>query len=260
MRILTNSAGTVTDSYIYTAFGVELLNGSGTINPFRYVGLYGYYMTFINLYYVRARWLDTVKGRWDSRDPIGFDMGSWNKFTYVNDAPLSAIDPAGLFSCSMCRSAFLLVTLTGLELFCILFCKPMQDCTSRQKRAIDQAKNEICRNVDAVALVDECISENCSLKDDRGKCISDWCNKQQDYKCGNCSGCAVTRGTPGHMQTMLRDKTIGGGPRDPSCSDLKCVLLHEAIHSCGVSHPDDQSLISGGTKLSNVTQDCKCFN
>jgi hypothetical protein len=44
VRILTNSAGTLTGSFACTAFGVELVNGSGTNNPFRYVGLYGYYM------------------------------------------------------------------------------------------------------------------------------------------------------------------------------------------------------------------------
>ncbi len=93
--ILTNSAGTPTDSYVYTAFGVELLNGSGTINPFQYIGLYGYYMTFINLYYVRARWLDAVKGRWDSRDPIGFDGGDWNLTRYCNNIPSCVIEPTG---------------------------------------------------------------------------------------------------------------------------------------------------------------------
>ena len=98
VRILTNSAGAVTDSYVYTAFGVELLNGSGTVNPFRYVGLYGYYITFINLYYVRARWLDAVKGRWDSRDPIGFGGGSYNIQKYVGNDPATNFDPAGLYT------------------------------------------------------------------------------------------------------------------------------------------------------------------
>ncbi len=98
VRILTNSAGAVTDTYVYTAFGVELLNGSGTINPFRYVGLYGYYMTFINLYYVRARWLDAVKGRWDSRDPIGFEGGDVYDYIYGSNDIASDIDPSGLQS------------------------------------------------------------------------------------------------------------------------------------------------------------------
>jgi RHS repeat-associated protein len=96
VRILTNSAGAVTDTYVYTAFGVELLNGSGTVNPFRYVGLYGYYITFINLYYVRARWLDTVKGRWDSRDPI-WPYGGFNAYQYANSSPVDYRDPTGLY-------------------------------------------------------------------------------------------------------------------------------------------------------------------
>ena len=96
VRILTNSAGAVTDSYVYTAFGVELLNGSGTNNPFRYVGLYGYYMTFINLYYVRARWLDTVKGRWDSRAGIGEQKAGEHPYGYVSNSVDIVIDPSGM--------------------------------------------------------------------------------------------------------------------------------------------------------------------
>ncbi len=42
-RALTNSAGTVTDTYRYTAYG-ELLGSTGsTVNPFRYGGKFGYY-------------------------------------------------------------------------------------------------------------------------------------------------------------------------------------------------------------------------
>ena len=38
VRNLTSVAGAITDSYVYTAFGVELLASGSTINPFRYVG------------------------------------------------------------------------------------------------------------------------------------------------------------------------------------------------------------------------------
>ncbi len=96
VRNLVNTAGTTTDTYIYTAFGVELLATGSTVNPFRYVGLLGYYLEFVNLYYIRERWLDAVKGRWDSRDPIGWDGRDWNLYEYVFGNPVSTADPHGL--------------------------------------------------------------------------------------------------------------------------------------------------------------------
>ena len=96
VRNLVNAAGAITDTYVSTAFGVELLTGSGTVNPFRYVGLFGYYLEFVNLYYVRARWLDGLKGRWDSRDLIGFAGRQANLFAYVGNDPVALVDPTGL--------------------------------------------------------------------------------------------------------------------------------------------------------------------
>ncbi len=94
MRNLVSAAGAITDTYIYTAFGVELLTSGSTINPFRYVGLYGYYRELVDIYYIRARWLDAIKGRWDSRDPIGFGGGD-NLYPYVYSMPQSLLDPDG---------------------------------------------------------------------------------------------------------------------------------------------------------------------
>ncbi len=49
VRNLVNSAGTITDTYVYTAFGVELLASGSTVNAFRYVGLYGYYREYVDV-------------------------------------------------------------------------------------------------------------------------------------------------------------------------------------------------------------------
>jgi len=95
VRNLVDAAGAITDTYVYTAFGVELLTGIGTVNPFRYVGLFGYYLESVNLYYVRARWLEVLKGRWDSRDPIGYYGGDFNLYGFVFGNPVIFVDPSG---------------------------------------------------------------------------------------------------------------------------------------------------------------------
>ena len=52
---LTNASETVTDSYIYKAFGIPVTATGSTTNPFRYIGRLGYfYDTTTGLYHVRA--------------------------------------------------------------------------------------------------------------------------------------------------------------------------------------------------------------
>jgi RHS repeat-associated protein len=95
VRILTSSLGAITDYYAYMAFGVELATGATTVNPNRYLGLFGYYRDFINWMYVRARMLDALRGRWVSRDELGFDGGDWSLYPYVGNDPLGYADPSG---------------------------------------------------------------------------------------------------------------------------------------------------------------------
>jgi RHS repeat-associated protein len=101
-RILVNIGGTITDSYSYKAFGLELAQGTTpqaayTTNPYRYVGRYGYYLDDIRRIYVRARYLSTFLARWISKDPIGLGGGDWNLYGYVQHNPITYIDPYGLF-------------------------------------------------------------------------------------------------------------------------------------------------------------------
>lgn len=100
-RILVNIGGTITDSYSYQAFGMELAQGTSpqaeyTTNPYRYVGQFGYYRDGLSRLQVRERELDVLDGRWLSRDPLGFAGGSWNVYQYVENAPTSRVDPLGL--------------------------------------------------------------------------------------------------------------------------------------------------------------------
>ncbi len=74
-RLLASSAGAVTDTYSYKAFGEELSSSGSTANPYRFGGEVGYYRDKIERVYIRARHYAPDSGRWISRDPLGFDAG-----------------------------------------------------------------------------------------------------------------------------------------------------------------------------------------
>jgi RHS repeat-associated protein len=48
------------------------------------------------LYYMRARYYDSRVGRFISEDPIGFAGGDTNLYAYVQNDPVSLVDPEGL--------------------------------------------------------------------------------------------------------------------------------------------------------------------
>jgi RHS repeat-associated protein len=93
---LTDSAGNITDTYSYNAFGEELSSSGSTPNPHRYGGQVGYYRDKIERVYVRARHYAPPTGRWLSRDPIGFVGGDFNLYRYVRNNPVRQVDPWGL--------------------------------------------------------------------------------------------------------------------------------------------------------------------
>lgn len=95
---LTDAAAGATDSYLYKAFGEALAASGSTLNPFRYVGLPGYYFDAEALgFHVRRRRYLPSLSRWSSND-------SWPElrihgaslFLYVNNGPLGHSDPSGL--------------------------------------------------------------------------------------------------------------------------------------------------------------------
>lgn len=96
-RLLTNSAGTVTDTYDYDAFG-NLVSASGTTpNDFLYSG--ERFDVNAGAYYQRARYYSPQRGRFLTGDPfagfIDFPR-TLNKYLYVGADPVNYIDPSGL--------------------------------------------------------------------------------------------------------------------------------------------------------------------
>ena len=93
---LTDNAGTVTDTFAYTAWGEQLTPDPSTPTPFRWIGSYGYqWDSEIGRYCVRRRHLNPISGRWLSKDPLGFIDGP-NQYLYVQSNPMHGSDPSGL--------------------------------------------------------------------------------------------------------------------------------------------------------------------
>lgn len=94
-RALTDAAGTVTDSYVYSAFG-ELVQHAGTsANPIRFAGQS---QDANGLYYLRARYYDPAAGRFLSRDPQAGDSAnpvSFSPYQYAANNPITNTDPSG---------------------------------------------------------------------------------------------------------------------------------------------------------------------
>ena len=110
VRQLTNTAGAVTDTFEYDAFGNAITHTGTTPNNYLYRG--EQYDSDLGLYYLRARYMNPVTGRFMSRDPndpqpIGPDQQlydaevppvaprAFHKYLYAYGDPVNIIDPRG---------------------------------------------------------------------------------------------------------------------------------------------------------------------
>src|SRR5690606_35094072 len=97
VQILDNVQN-ATDTYVHDAWGVSILSSGMTVNPYRYIGEYGYYSDFDTaLCYVRVRIYRPSIARWLSEDPIMFIEGS-NLYKYCANRVSVSNDPSGKLS------------------------------------------------------------------------------------------------------------------------------------------------------------------
>jgi len=118
VRQLTNSAGAVTDSWEYDAYGGFFQTQGSTPNNYLYRG--EQYDADLGLYYLRARYYNPNTGRFMSRDPedgYAKDPASLHKYLYAGGDPINAKDPTGraiLFGTGAIDRSFLLETVPAV--------------------------------------------------------------------------------------------------------------------------------------------------
>ena len=91
---LTDANANVVQQYQYEPFGevTQVNPGSTLTNPYQYTGREN---DLTGLIYYRARYYNPTLKRFISEDPMGYGGGS-NFYAYVNNNPLSLVDPLGL--------------------------------------------------------------------------------------------------------------------------------------------------------------------
>ena len=99
VRHLTDADGTVTDSYIYDAFGNLRDHLGNSDNRYLYAG--EQYDADAGLYYLRARYYDPGSGRFLTHDPYPGNPDepvTLHRYLYGNANPVSYVDPSGEIS------------------------------------------------------------------------------------------------------------------------------------------------------------------
>jgi len=91
---ITNSSGSVVQSYVYDAFGNIVLQVGDIANPYTYTGRE--FDEESGLFYYRARYYDSSIGRLLQEDPLKTAITLLNLYPYVRNSPINLIDPLGL--------------------------------------------------------------------------------------------------------------------------------------------------------------------
>ena len=89
---LTDSSGTVQTQYTYEPFGKTSASGTASTNASQFTGREN---DGTALYYYRARYYSPTLQRFIGEDPLGFAGGDLNLYAYVQNSPLSFVDPSG---------------------------------------------------------------------------------------------------------------------------------------------------------------------
>ena len=95
-RSLSNAAGSLTDSYHYDAFGIELARTGATENDYLYTG--EQFDASLSQYYLRARYYNQGIGRFTQMDTfagVANDPVTLHKYLYAGNDPVLMVDPSG---------------------------------------------------------------------------------------------------------------------------------------------------------------------
>jgi RHS repeat-associated protein len=93
-RLLSDISGTITDTYIYDAYGLLLDSTGSTSNPYLYRG--EQYDPELKAYYLRARYYQPGIGRFVTTDPVEGSRSmpiTQHRYLYGNADPVNNLDP-----------------------------------------------------------------------------------------------------------------------------------------------------------------------
>ncbi len=96
-RFLTATNATISDTYVYDAFGIQLASTGSTPNNYKYTG--EQHDPNLGFVYLRARYLNPNTGRFWNRDTFQGrieDPASLHKYLYCKGNPVNLTDPSGL--------------------------------------------------------------------------------------------------------------------------------------------------------------------
>ena len=91
--VVSSSTGAVVQRIDYDEWGRVTSDSNPGFQPFGFAG--GVYDADTGLVRFGARDYDAETGRWTAKDPIRFDGGDSNLYTYVGGNPVSYVDPTG---------------------------------------------------------------------------------------------------------------------------------------------------------------------
>ncbi len=98
VRALSDEAGTITDTYVFDAFGNETARTGDSENSY---GFQGEQKDETGLYYLRARYMDPSTGSFTTMDTYAgrlSDPMSLHKYMFANANPVKYCDPSGHFT------------------------------------------------------------------------------------------------------------------------------------------------------------------
>jgi RHS repeat-associated protein len=96
LKVVADASGNVVKRIDYDSFG-NIINDTnpGFAVPFSFAG--GLHDRDTGLIRFGYRDYDPDIGRWTAKDPIGFEAGDLNFYSYVQNNPGNSVDPSGLF-------------------------------------------------------------------------------------------------------------------------------------------------------------------
>ena len=204
-RLLTNSAGAVTDEYSYDAYGAVLSHNrsTGSVDqPYQYVGQLGYYTHYqepgFGLLQLGARFYEGKIGLFKQTDSVS-DL-YLSTYVYAKNRPTRVVDPDG-------RQALVYPKLV-----------PSPSCgeVCGGGHAITMAQKYVEQIVDELSLgrCPPTITVNC-FENRR-------CSHKGRVECGKS---LPNSGSGASMKINFA----------PPCADPMCLILHELVHTCGMT-------------------------